>query len=156
MMFRVPATRSLQPLQLCWVRVCRWSTASLMPTVQRELSSGSWVRRPSTTTNFSPELSAKTIMTIIVTGAAGFIGSNIVKALNERGEQRVIAVDNLTRADKFKNLVDCEVDDYLDKTEFVARFKRGDWQGQGDFPRRRVFGHDGNRRPLHDGKQLPL
>jgi ADP-L-glycero-D-manno-heptose 6-epimerase len=64
-------------------------------------------------------------MTIIVTGAAGFIGSNIVKALNERGEQRVIAVDNLTRADKFKNLVDCEIDDYLDKTEFVARFKRG-------------------------------
>jgi ADP-L-glycero-D-manno-heptose 6-epimerase len=66
-------------------------------------------------------------MTIIVTGAAGFIGSNIVNALNERGEQRVIAVDNLTRADKFKNLVDCEVDDYLDKTEFVARFKRGDF-----------------------------
>jgi ADP-L-glycero-D-manno-heptose 6-epimerase len=66
-------------------------------------------------------------MTIIVTGAAGFIGSNIVKALNERGEQRVIAVDNLTRADKFKNLVDCEIDDYLDKTEFVERFKRGDF-----------------------------
>jgi ADP-L-glycero-D-manno-heptose 6-epimerase len=66
-------------------------------------------------------------MTIIVTGAAGFIGSNIVKALNERGEQRVIAVDNLTHADKFKNLVDCEIDDYLDKTEFVERFKRGDF-----------------------------
>ncbi|CAN7444317.1 ADP-glyceromanno-heptose 6-epimerase [Caballeronia sp. LjRoot29] len=66
-------------------------------------------------------------MTIIVTGAAGFIGSNIVKALNERGEQRVIAVDNLTRADKFKNLVDCEIDDFLDKTEFVTRFKRGDF-----------------------------
>ena len=66
-------------------------------------------------------------MTIIVTGAAGFIGSNIVKALNERGEQRMIAVDNLTHADKFKNLVDCEIDDYLDKTEFVERFKRGDF-----------------------------
>lgn len=66
-------------------------------------------------------------MTIIVTGAAGFIGSNLVKALNDRGEQRVIAVDNLTRADKFKNLVDCEIDDYLDKTEFVERFKRGDF-----------------------------
>ncbi|MGE8490947.1 MAG: NAD-dependent epimerase/dehydratase family protein, partial [Paraburkholderia nemoris] len=64
-------------------------------------------------------------MTLIVTGAAGFIGSNLVKALNERGEQRIIAVDNLTRADKFKNLVDCEIDDYLDKTEFVERFKRG-------------------------------
>ena len=66
-------------------------------------------------------------MTIIVTGAAGFIGSNIVKALNERGEQRIIAVDNLTRADKFKNLVDCEIDDFLDKTEFVERFKRGEF-----------------------------
>lgn len=66
-------------------------------------------------------------MTIIVTGAAGFIGSNLVKALNERGEQRIIAVDNLTRADKFKNLVDCEIDDYLDKTEFVERFARGDF-----------------------------
>ena len=76
-------------------------------------------------------------MTIIVTGAAGFIGSNIVKALNERGEQRVIAVDNLTRADKFKNLVDCEIDDYLDKTEFVARFKRG------DFGKVRAIFHEG-------------
>src|SRR5580658_1712521 len=76
-------------------------------------------------------------MTLIVTGAAGFIGSNIVKALNERGEQRVIAVDNLTRADKFKNLVDCEIDDYLDKTEFVERFARG------DFGKVRAIFHEG-------------
>jgi ADP-L-glycero-D-manno-heptose 6-epimerase len=76
-------------------------------------------------------------MTIIVTGAAGFIGSNIVKALGERGEKRVIAVDNLTRADKFKNLVDCEIDDYLDKTEFVERFRRG------DFGRVRAVFHEG-------------
>jgi ADP-L-glycero-D-manno-heptose 6-epimerase len=66
-------------------------------------------------------------MTIIVTGAAGLIGSNLVKGLNDRGEHRVIAVDNLTRADKFKNLVDCEIDDYLDKSEFVERFRRGDF-----------------------------
>ncbi|SAL34254.1 ADP-glyceromanno-heptose 6-epimerase [Caballeronia concitans] len=76
-------------------------------------------------------------MTFIVTGAAGFIGSNIVKALNERGEHRVIAVDNLTRADKFKNLVDCEIDDYLDKSEFVERFRRG------DFGRVRAVFHEG-------------
>ena len=76
-------------------------------------------------------------MTIIVTGAAGFIGSNIVKALNERGEERVIAVDNLTRADKFKNLVDCEIADYLDKTTFVERFARG------DFGRVRAVFHEG-------------
>ncbi|CAB3781463.1 ADP-glyceromanno-heptose 6-epimerase [Pararobbsia alpina] len=64
-------------------------------------------------------------MTIIVTGAAGLIGSNLVKALNERGEHDIIAVDNLTRADKFRNLVDCEVSDYLDKSEFVERFASG-------------------------------
>jgi len=43
-------------------------------------------------------------MYYVVTGAAGFIGSNLVKALNERGETDIIAVDNLTRADKFLNL----------------------------------------------------
>jgi nucleoside-diphosphate-sugar epimerase len=43
-------------------------------------------------------------MYTVVTGAAGFIGSNIVKALNERGVTNIIAVDNLTKADKFKNL----------------------------------------------------
>jgi len=66
-------------------------------------------------------------MTIIVTGAAGFIGSNLVKGLNERGETNIVAVDNLTRAEKFGNLVDCEIADYLDKSEFVQRFARGDF-----------------------------
>ena len=54
-------------------------------------------------------------VTLIVTGAAGFIGANLVKALNERGETDIIAVDNLTRADKFRNLTDCEIADYVDK-----------------------------------------
>jgi len=43
-------------------------------------------------------------MYYIVTGAAGFIGANIVKALNARGETNIICVDNLSKADKFKNL----------------------------------------------------
>jgi ADP-L-glycero-D-manno-heptose 6-epimerase len=64
-------------------------------------------------------------MTLIVTGAAGMIGSNLVKALNERGEHDIIAVDNLKRADKFCNLVDCEISDYFDKSEFVERFASG-------------------------------
>jgi ADP-L-glycero-D-manno-heptose 6-epimerase len=68
-------------------------------------------------------------MYTIVTGAAGFIGSNLVKALNERGTDQIIAVDNLTRADKFRNLVDCEIVDYIDKTEFLARLLAGQFNG---------------------------
>ena len=58
---------------------------------------------------------------IIVTGAAGFIGSNLVRALNARGERDILAVDNLSRAEKFHNLADCEIADYLDKDELPAR-----------------------------------
>ena len=61
-------------------------------------------------------------MYYIVTGAMGFIGANIIKALNERGETDIIAVDNLKKADKFKNLVDCEIADYLDKEDFLDLF----------------------------------
>jgi ADP-L-glycero-D-manno-heptose 6-epimerase len=68
-------------------------------------------------------------MYTIVTGAAGFIGSNVVKALNERGVTRIIAVDNLKRAAKFKNLVDCEIADYLDKKDFLARLSAGQFDG---------------------------
>ena len=68
-------------------------------------------------------------MYTIVTGAAGFIGSNIVKALNDRGEKNIIAVDNLKRADKFRNLVDCEIADYLDKEDFLDRLLAGDFDG---------------------------
>ncbi len=66
-------------------------------------------------------------MYIVVTGAAGFIGSNLVRGLNARGETDIIAVDNLSRADKFRNLVDCEIADYLDKEEFLARLSAGDF-----------------------------
>jgi len=65
----------------------------------------------------------------IVTGAAGFIGSNIVRALNARGEREIIAVDNLTRGEKFHNLVDCEIADYYDKTAFLAALESGQFDG---------------------------
>ncbi|GLO12119.1 ADP-L-glycero-D-manno-heptose-6-epimerase [Pseudomonas putida] len=64
-------------------------------------------------------------MTIIVTGAAGFIGSNLVQALNQRNETEIIAVDDLTDGDKFRNLADSEIADYLDKDNFLDRFARG-------------------------------
>jgi len=71
-------------------------------------------------------------MYTVVTGAAGFIGSNLVKALNDRGVTNIIAVDNLTKADKFKNLVDCEIADYLDKEDFIHRIQAGHFDGEID------------------------
>jgi ADP-L-glycero-D-manno-heptose 6-epimerase len=71
-------------------------------------------------------------MYIVVTGAAGFIGANLVKALNERGMKNIIAVDNLTRADKFRNLVDCDIADYVDKHDFIARIQAGHYDGEID------------------------
>ena len=69
-------------------------------------------------------------MYYIVTGAAGFIGANIVKALNARGETDIICVDNLTQADKFKNLVDCEIADYLDKEDFIELLLDDAWEDE--------------------------
>ncbi len=71
-------------------------------------------------------------MTYIVTGAAGFIGSNIVKALNQRGIKDIVAVDNLTKADKFKNLVDCEIAEYVDKKNFLEVVESGELGGDVD------------------------
>ena len=69
-------------------------------------------------------------MVYVVTGAAGFIGSNLVKALNGRGATNIIAVDNLSKADKFRNLADCEIADYLDKEDFIERLAGGDFDGE--------------------------
>lgn len=66
-------------------------------------------------------------MHIVVTGAAGFIGSNLVKALNAEGESDIIAVDDLTDSAKFTNLVDCDIADYVDKDEFLERLADGDF-----------------------------
>jgi ADP-L-glycero-D-manno-heptose 6-epimerase len=58
---------------------------------------------------------------IIVTGGAGFIGSNLVRALAERGQSDVVVVDDLTDGHKFVNIADLNIADYLDKDDFVAR-----------------------------------
>ena len=63
----------------------------------------------------------------VLTGAAGFIGSNLLEALNARGVTNILAVDNLERGDKFVNLVGCEFADYLDKRDFLDRLARGDF-----------------------------
>ena len=59
-------------------------------------------------------------MSIIVTGAAGFIGSNLVRALNERGVSDIIAVDHLTEGNKFRNLADLS-DCRLSRQERISR-----------------------------------
>jgi ADP-L-glycero-D-manno-heptose 6-epimerase len=76
---------------------------------------------------------------IIVTGGAGFIGSNIVKGLNDRGREDVLVVDDLQDGTKFLNLVDCEILDYLDKDEFLERIK----SGQGFAERIEAIFHEG-------------
>ena len=65
-------------------------------------------------------------MSFIVTGAAGFIGANIVRGLNQRGITDILAVDNLTKSDKFTNLADTVIADYLDKRVFIDLVKKGE------------------------------
>jgi len=73
----------------------------------------------------------------VVTGGAGFIGANIVKRLNERGIRDILVVDNLEKADKFKNLIDCEIVDYLDKRDFI------DWLQQSGRRKFKAVFHEG-------------
>ena len=62
---------------------------------------------------------------IIVTGGAGFIGSNLVLGLNARGYDDILVVDHLTNGVKYKNLVDCRIADYLDRSTFLERLQQG-------------------------------
>ncbi len=74
---------------------------------------------------------------IIVTGAAGFVGSNLVRGLNRAGECDILAVDELSDGRKFENLVDCEIADYWDKDLLLERLN-----GDLGFVPRRVY-HQG-------------
>ncbi len=76
-------------------------------------------------------------MKIVVTGAAGFIGANLLRALNYRGETDILAVDNLSRSEKFRNLAEFDIADYLDKDEFLERARRR------ELPRPDVIFHQG-------------
>ena len=63
-------------------------------------------------------------MKVVVTGAAGMIGSNLVQGLNAIGIDDVIAVDDLTDGPKYRNLLGAKLSDYFDKTEFYTRFAK--------------------------------
>ncbi len=69
---------------------------------------------------------------IIVTGGAGFIGSNIIKALNAIGRTDILVVDNLKDGTKFANLVDLDIADYADKEDFIGSIIAGDDFGDVD------------------------
>ena len=58
---------------------------------------------------------------MIVTGGAGFIGSNLIEGLNQRGIEDILVVDHLRDGRKMHNLADLNVADYLDREDFIAR-----------------------------------
>jgi len=66
---------------------------------------------------------------IIVTGGAGFIGSNIVMGLNAKGINDILVVDDLSDGTKFKNLAHAKIADYMDKDLFLTKVKAGDFDG---------------------------
>lgn len=76
---------------------------------------------------------------IIVTGGAGFIGSNIVKALNKIGYNDILVVDNLKNGTKYVNLVDLNISDYMDKEDFITSIIDND-----DFGGIEVVFHEGS------------
>jgi ADP-L-glycero-D-manno-heptose 6-epimerase len=61
----------------------------------------------------------------VVTGAAGFIGSRLVAALNHAGITEILAVDDLQDGRKVRNLASLEIADYLDKREFLQQLESG-------------------------------
>ncbi len=65
-------------------------------------------------------------MKVVVTGAAGMIGSNLVHGLNAIGVDDVIAVDDLTDGPKYRNLLGARISDYFDRSEFYTRFALGE------------------------------
>ncbi|HJV28407.1 MAG TPA: ADP-glyceromanno-heptose 6-epimerase [Aromatoleum sp.] len=66
----------------------------------------------------------------IVTGGAGFIGSNIVQGLNARGITDILVVDDLSDGHKCLNLADADIRDYVDKDDFLRRVQAGEDFGQ--------------------------
>ncbi len=76
---------------------------------------------------------------IVVTGAAGFIGANIVKALNAIGRTDILAVDDLTNGHQFINLAQAKIADYQDYQDFIEKIEKD----QAFFEKIEVIFHEG-------------
>lgn len=63
-------------------------------------------------------------MAIIVTGGAGFIGSCIIRELNDTGMEDIIVVDNISSTEKWRNLVNKRYLEYINKKDFLAQLPR--------------------------------
>ncbi len=61
---------------------------------------------------------------IAVTGGAGFIGSNIIKGLNDAGEAEILVVDNLSNGEKHLNLNSLSIADYIDKNDYLSNLDK--------------------------------
>ena len=61
---------------------------------------------------------------ITVTGGAGFIGSNIIKGLNDAGETEILVVDNLSNGEKHLNLNSLFIADYIDKNDYLSNLDK--------------------------------
>jgi len=60
-------------------------------------------------------------MSIVVTGGAGFIGSCMVRTLNDAGFTDIIIVDNIASTEKWKNLCNKKFTEYIKKRDFISR-----------------------------------
>lgn len=63
-------------------------------------------------------------MTILITGGAGFIGSNVVKVFNEAGCDDILIVDRLGKSDKWKNLIGLKIRDYIELARFPEWYEQ--------------------------------
>ena len=65
-------------------------------------------------------------MRVVVTGAAGMIGANLLRGLNAIGVDDIVAVDDLHDGAKYANLAGASISDYFDRRDFYQRFERGE------------------------------
>ena len=94
-------------------------------------------------------------MSYVVTGAAGFIGSDLVRALNDRGVTDILAVDDLRDGGSSSTwpIARSMTTSTRSASSSSSRGRSGRRRGRGDAPGR-LLGHDRARRPVHDEQQL--